>query len=142
MKRIFKKNNKGKRNTQLQNVTQKVGLIVLYCFQDKSMTIQDLINRVRSNKSFSQTLSGQVRSAIASPTSKRKRSKISLRKYQTNFSLGRNLSQSKTSLQQFTETGSQSSIPRNTGMGSTLSVIKHAESVNSKHELGNCLFSS
>lgn len=67
-----------------------------------NLSIQDLINKVRSNKSLSGTIQSATSSAIITPKPIKKRTKIVLNRYHSNFSLTRPNNGS-TGLQQFTE---------------------------------------
>lgn len=107
MKQMFRKtvgSNKGNRNHELQS--SKLKERSLSKRRGSNLPIQELINRARSNNTFNNTISTTFKPPIATPKPVKLKTKIILKRYKSNFSLGGTPNQLSSVLQQQTSSNS------------------------------------
>lgn len=62
---------------------------IIYQRRGLNLTIQEIVNKARSNISFNQKVSNKVKNVLRSTTPNLKKNKLSLKRYKSNFSLQR-----------------------------------------------------
>lgn len=100
--------------------------------EGSSNSIQDLITKFRDNKSLSHTLTSNLNPSIVTPQPIKRKTKIILKRYKSNLSLGRPTNKITTVMQQYTESNKSTKTGAQIEFSQTLNLNVNSEILNCK----------